>query len=160
MPIAKTKQPALKGGCRCGEIRYVARSAPLFSFACHCTDCQQLTSGAFSLGLTVPRDSFEVTKGEPRIWTKIADSGKPSHQYSCPNCAGWTHTLAEGSSEIIILRPTTLDNHKWVRPVGEIFTRSALPWATLATALSYETEFDDTQPLIDAFQAADLVPGS
>jgi len=32
----------LNGGCRCRAIRYQITEAPLFSFACHCTDCQQL----------------------------------------------------------------------------------------------------------------------
>ena len=150
----------LAGGCRCGRIRYTARSAPLFSFACHCTDCQQLSASAFSLGLVVPRDGFDVTEGDPRVWTKIADSGKPSHQYTCPDCAGWTHTLAEASAQAIILRPTTLDDHAWFRPVGEIFTRSAMPWAGLATPLSYETEFEETETLTATFRAAGIRPGT
>ena len=43
----------LVGGCRCGHIHYEITEQPWFGFACHCTDCQQLTASAFSLGITV-----------------------------------------------------------------------------------------------------------
>ena len=43
----------LQGGCRCGRVRYQIDDEPKFSFACHCTDCQQLSASAFSLALTV-----------------------------------------------------------------------------------------------------------
>jgi hypothetical protein len=45
---------AAEGGCFCGTVRYRITADPLFGFACHCTDCQQLTASAFSLGLAVP----------------------------------------------------------------------------------------------------------
>ena len=37
------------GGCLCGEIRYEITEAPHLVYACHCVDCQRLTSSAFSL---------------------------------------------------------------------------------------------------------------
>ena len=73
--------PPLDGGCRCGAIRFRVTGVPAFTFACHCTDCRQLTASAFSIGLAVPEDGFVVIDGEPRTWTKAADSGKPSYQY-------------------------------------------------------------------------------
>jgi len=58
----------------------------------------------------------------------------------------------------VIVRPTTLDDHRWFRPVAQIFTRSALPWATLPTLLTYETEFEDVEPLAKAFATASIAP--
>ena len=146
----------LDGGCRCGAIRYRVTGAPAFTFACHCTDCRQLTASAFSIGLVVPEDAFKVIDGEPRIWTKIADSGKPSHQYWCAICHGWTHTIAEGSPGMVVVRASTLDDSDWVRPVGQIFLRSAYPWARLPVSLNYEEEFEDTGPLKSAFAGSDI----
>ena len=122
----------LDGGCRCGAVRYRVTRDPLFVFACHCTDCRQLTAGAFSLGMPVPRDGFAVLAGEPRRWTKTADSGKPSHQFWCATCHGWTHTVAEHSPDAVIVRASTLDRSDWVRPVGQIFLRSGYHWARLS----------------------------
>ena len=33
------------GGCRCGAIRYEVTVAPVASVACHCRDCQYVSSG-------------------------------------------------------------------------------------------------------------------
>ena len=77
----------------------------------------------------------------------------------CPVCATWTHTETTGSPEVTVVRPSALDEHSWVRPVVQIFTRSALPWALMATAFSYEGEFADTAPLRAAFTAAGIRPG-
>jgi hypothetical protein len=85
----------LVGGCRCGHIRYEITEQPWFGFACHCTDCQQLTASAFSLGITVPESGFRLVQNRPQQWTKIGSSGRPSHQFTCPNCSGWTHTKPE-----------------------------------------------------------------
>ncbi len=103
-------------------------------------------------------DGFDVVDGEPRMWTKIADSGKPSHQHWCAVCHGWTHTTAEGSPGVIVVRASTLDSSDWVRPVGQIFLRSAYPWARLSVPLDYEQEFEDTAPLRSAFASSDIRP--
>jgi hypothetical protein len=149
----------LEGGCRCGAIRYGVTADPLTSFACHCTDCQHLSASAYSLALVVPKAAFGITKGEPQGWSKTGSSGKPSHQFTCPTCATWTHTKPESAAEYVIVRPMSLDEHAWFRPVAQIFTRSALPWASMPTLLSYESEFEDPAPLLAAYRAGGIGHG-
>lgn len=146
----------LLGGCRCGQIRYRVIGAPKFSFACHCTDCQQLSSSAYSLGLALAEQDFAIAQGEPRRWTKTGSSGQPAHQFRCPTCAVWTHTKPESVAGIIIVRPTTLDRHDWFRPIAQIYTRSALPWAHLATLFTYAEEFSTAEPLTKAYELAGI----
>jgi hypothetical protein len=38
------------GGCQCEAIRYEITEPPQSVYTCHCTDCQRLTSSAFSMG--------------------------------------------------------------------------------------------------------------
>ncbi len=149
----------LMGGCRCGLVRYRVTGPAKFSFACHCTDCQQLTSSAYSLGLVLAESHFAVDQGEPRVWTKQAEGGKPSHMYTCPTCAGWTHTRPESVDGLVVVRPTTLDEPRWFRPIAEIWTRSALPWARMPVPFSIDGEFEETKPLIEAFAASGMMPG-
>lgn len=150
----------LDGGCFCGALRYRITQAPLFTMACHCTDCQQMTASAFSLGMAVPKAGFALTSGvTPRTLDKTADSGATSTRYLCPECAGWTHTVTTGSPDVVVVRPSSLDQPGWVRPFAEIFTRSAHPWARMATAFSYEREFDDPSPIVAAFATSDIRPG-
>lgn len=149
----------LDGGCFCDTIRYRIGQPPLFTLACHCTDCQQMTASAFSLGLAVAKEGFTVTsETPPRALDKQAESGATSTRFVCPDCAGWTHTTTTGSPDSVIVRPSSLDESSWVRPIAEIFTRSALPWARLSTAFSYETEFEDPSPIVAAFKTSDIRP--
>ena len=46
------------GGCQCGNIRYEITEAPQSVYTCHCTDCQRLTSSAFSIGVVVAETAF------------------------------------------------------------------------------------------------------
>ena len=152
----------LSGGCRCGAVRYRVTQAPGFTFACHCTDCQQLSASAFSLGMVVLKEGFSVTEGDDAIhcWSKIGSSGKESRQFTCAVCSGWLYTQADSAAAFTIVRPTTLDDHRWVKPIAQIFTRSALPWALKQVQFSYETEFEDPAPIQQAFAVSGIRPGA
>lgn len=143
--------PMLAGGCRCGQLRYQLTGAPKFIFACHCTDCQRFSASAFAMGMVVDNGQFALAAGTTREWQKIASSGKPSSNFTCPVCATWTHTRPQSHPSLTIVRPSSLDEHGWMRPNAEIFTRSALPWARLAVQFSYEAEFSDPGPIASAF---------
>ena len=159
MPDAEQFALPMAGQCRCGRIRYKVTKPPSFIIACHCTDCQQLTSSAFSTGMAVPQDGFTL-QGEPDCWERTADSGGWSRQFTCPACKGWTHTRTQNAPRMVVVRPSTLIDHSWVRPIAQIFTASALPWALLQTSLSFEKEFEDPQQLEQAFAASGIAPGN
>ena len=72
------------GGCLRGQIRYEITEAPLLVDTCHCTDCQHLTSSAFSIALAVA--GFRLTGGEPRPLEAIAESGHVKVRWLCPTC--------------------------------------------------------------------------
>jgi len=148
----------ITGGCRCGSIRYEISKPPLFVMACHCTDCQEQTASAFSLGMPVEKSGFALT-GEPVVITKTGDSGKESRSYRCPVCAVWTHTTTDSSQDMVVVRPSTLDDTDWVNPVAQIFVRSAMSWAKLDVPHSYEKEFEDPNEIIATFRSAQTRDG-
>ena len=82
-------QLPLTGGCLCGALRYDISETPQMAYTCHCTDCQHLTGSAFSLAITVPDSAFRLTKGEPRLLQKIAESGRTVTRWLCPECGCW-----------------------------------------------------------------------
>ena len=53
------------GGCHCGKIRYEISEAPQLVYTCHCTDCQRLTSSAFSMGSSWRRPPFMAAGSSP-----------------------------------------------------------------------------------------------
>jgi hypothetical protein len=118
------------GGCQCGKIRYEITEVPQLVYTCHCTDCQHITSSAFSLGIALPEAAFRLTAGEPRTIERIPDSGRLNIRFVCPYCASWTHSKPRGGT--IRFRAGTLDDTSWLRPTRHIWTRSKQPWVTFA----------------------------
>src|SRR6516162_3639883 len=62
----------LTGSCQCGNIRYEITQSPQLVYTCHCTDCQRITSSAFSLGIALPETAFRLAAGEPRPLQRMA----------------------------------------------------------------------------------------
>ena len=148
------------GRCHCGHIGYEVTGAPKFVFACHCTDCQQLSASAYAIGMLLDSEALVIDEGKLSEYAKTADSGVISRQYSCGRCSTWLYTAKDNTPETVILRPSSLDDRAWVRPVAQIFTDSARPWALLATAFSLPGNVEAPERLIEAFAASDIRPST
>jgi hypothetical protein len=118
------------GGCQCGKIRYEITEAPQLVYLCHCTDCQRLTSSAFSIGVAVPESGFRLSGIGPRQLQRIADSGRISIRLVCPECGTWICGMPRGGMHRV--RGGTLDDTSWLRPTRHIWVRSKQPWITFA----------------------------
>jgi hypothetical protein len=136
----------LTGGCQCGTLRYTITEAPLQTYTCHCTDCQRLTSSAFSMAITVRDAAFRLTAGEPRLVQKTAESGRVVTRWLCPDCAAWICSsplpAATPADTVRRVRAGTLDDRSWLRPTAHFWTRSKQPWVTLSEG----DEIFETQP--------------
>lgn len=139
----------LAGGCRCGRVRFAITAPPLLTMACHCTGCQRMTAGAFSLSAAIPSEAFEITEGEPVVGGL---HGADRH-YFCGWCMSWMFTRADGLDWFVNIRPTLLDGRAWTTPFVETWTREKLPWARTAALHSFETlpAFEDFARLTDEF---------
>lgn len=125
----------LTGGCQCGALRYEIAEAPAATYTCHCTDCQRLSGSAFSVAITVPERAFRLTRGEPLVVHRTADSGRIVARWLCPECGGWVvggPQPGSGRGETIRrVRAGTLDDTVWLRPTAHFWTRSKQPWVVL-----------------------------
>src|SRR5260370_18969587 len=79
------------GGCLCGKIRYEITEAPQLVYTCHCTDCQRLTSSAFSIAIAVNDRAFHLTGIEPRLMHAVADVGRRKTRWVYPECGCWSY---------------------------------------------------------------------
>jgi hypothetical protein len=146
--------PPYTGGCQCGAIRYRVTAEPLTVYACHCTECQKQTSSAFGLSMVFPADAFALTAGAPRAWIRTADSGRDVTGHFCPACGTriWHEPAARPGT--ITLKPGTLDDTSWFRPVANVWTRSAQPWVRIdPDLLNFETQPDTAEPLGERYRA-------
>jgi hypothetical protein len=73
--------------------------------------------------------SFRLLAGTPRIYTRIADSGRKREQGFCEQCGSPLYATAPGPEPRVYgLRVGTIDQRAQLRPAVHIWTRSALPW--------------------------------
>lgn len=115
------------GGCHCGKITYEADIDPDKAGLCHCTDCQTLTSSAFSLFVPVPKEKFRL-RGESRVYVKTAESGNRRAQAFCPECGTRIYASAEKDPLVFNLRLGTVRQRAALSPRVQLWCRSALPW--------------------------------
>lgn len=115
------------GGCHCGKITYEADIDPDKAGLCHCTDCQTLTSSAFSLFVPVPKEKFRL-RGESRVYVKTAESGNRRAQAFCPECGTRIYASAEKDPLVFNLRLGTVRQRAALSPRAQLWCRSALPW--------------------------------
>ena len=120
-----------EGGCQCGEIRYEISGDPLTVAVCHCTDCQQQSGSAFGISMVVRREAFRILKGEPRSYTKTADSGNTVECLFCGTCGNRIFHRPSAFPGNLNLKPGTLDDTSWIEPGMQVWTSSRQPWVTI-----------------------------
>jgi hypothetical protein len=133
-----------QGQCRCGTVRIEAAGPPLVTMACHCTGCQRMTGGAFSVSSFYPADRFAVKHGKTvRGGLKTG----PDHEF-CPDCMSWMFTRAAEIEGFVNVRSTMFDDAQLHRPYVEMYLGEAIPGAASGAVRSYagfpqESEFPE-----------------
>ncbi|MBP0022104.1 MAG: GFA family protein [Cyanobacteria bacterium SBLK] len=142
------------GGCQCGQIRYEIRAIPLTLYACHCTECQKQSSSAFGMSMPVPRDAVIILKGKPKQWKRISHSGREVNCFFCGECGTRLFHNPERNPKISNIKPGTLDDTSWLKPVGHTWTKSAQKWVILNDGmLNYKKQPHNFNPLFEQFKA-------
>ena len=124
-----------EGRCRCNGVRFMLAGAPLITMACHCTGCQRMTGGAFSLSTLYPSEALTITAGEP----VLGGMRGATRHYFCPDCMSWLFTRPEGLDEYVNVRSPMLTDAPAHRPFMEAWTRERLPWGSTGALRSFET---------------------
>ncbi|KAK4688927.1 hypothetical protein P7C73_g1190, partial [Tremellales sp. Uapishka_1] len=75
----------LTGTCLCGACQVTIEHQPAAQLACHCTDCQKVSGGAFTANLLVPPEEVQI-RGEVKEYTTNALSGGSITRFFCPLC--------------------------------------------------------------------------
>ena len=121
----------LSGRCLCGAITYRAEAPRTCHYVCHCADCRRYGGAAGHYAIIVAAADLHVA-GDPRIWTKPADSGRTVARYFCGACGGHLFTSPWPEATRFSIKAGTLDDPEAYRPDAEIWAKSRVPWARLA----------------------------
>ncbi|HEY9578702.1 MAG TPA: GFA family protein [Rhizorhapis sp.] len=115
----------IKGGCLCGECRYVSHAEPINIRACHCHRCQKATGAPFYARVMVPLDS--ISMAGPIGWFN-AESGV--RRGFCTQC-GTTLFSERQNANTIGLTMGSLDEPDLFEPTEHIWTSSKQAWLSL-----------------------------
>jgi hypothetical protein len=135
------------GACLCGQIQYEAEVDPSRVAFCHCTDCQINSGSPMSWVVQVVGDQFRLTRGELKMFVKVAESGRRRALGFCPECG--TRIVAKpeaGEPGFISLRAGSIRQRSELRPRVHVWARSAQPWIDELPGLPKM----DQQPLMAA----------
>jgi hypothetical protein len=119
------------GTCQCGAVHYVVKQAPIVTVVCHCTDCQKISAGAFTITMLVKREDFELVRGKLGVFDRPAESGNIARCYFCPTCSNRIYHEDPEKPEVIRVKPGTFDDTSIIQPQMHVWTRNAQAWVKL-----------------------------
>ena len=127
-------QVPFTGGCACGAIRYECSTNPVFSWMCHCRDCQRASGSAFCPVLYVEKAALTI-KGESRYHDVQAESGNVVSRGFCPQCGSPVFIQAELVPSLQGLWAASLDDPSQFQPSVQVWCGSAQSWDCLHPTL-------------------------
>jgi hypothetical protein len=116
------------GGCACGAIRYECSTEPMLMGNCHCRDCQRASGTGYSSAVLVPASTVNIVKGEPKYHSVTAASGRTARRGFCAECGSPLFADNTSGSGMMAIKPASLDDPSWFKPMADIWTSSAQPW--------------------------------
>ena len=135
----------LTGGCLCGAVRYTLRDGFRFRpYACHCTDCQTRTGGAFSEHMLFAKQDIDI-EGDLDSGTYEQPSGALSTIWGCAKCKVRVFAENDKRPGFASLRCGTLDRSHEVVPAAHLWVSSKQAWVTLPDRIPALAEQPQTQ---------------
>jgi hypothetical protein len=131
---------AIEGGCLCGALRYRATRASEVPAFCHCRTCRKASAAPVVAWITVARDDFAFTQGQPRSYR----SSERVVRTFCPTC-GTPLTYANDEYPAALdVTTASLDEPERFPPRDHVWTSHALPWLELVDTLPRHEKFRPT----------------
>jgi hypothetical protein len=122
----------VKGACQCGNVTYELTEPPFLVVACHCKECQKLSTSAYSITAMVKAQSLNV-QGELKHWERGSDSGAINAAKFCPECGNriYHYNPAEPEKIKLKLKPSNLENTRLIQPTVHLWVSEKQPWVEI-----------------------------
>lgn len=117
-----------KGGCLCGNVRYIAKAEPIFPHLCSCTVCRRWSGAPTLAWVEFPLENFSWEPDTSAL--NFFQSSAKTQRGSCANCASAICAIDDGYENISIVMGS-LDRPNLIVPDIQHSYRSARPkwWA-------------------------------
>lgn len=129
----------IDGACHCGRISFTAEVDPARVIVCHCTDCQVMSGSPFRAVVPAVIEHFHL-RGEPKRYVKVAASGNKRVQAFCGECGTPLFATAPENPTSVNIRTGCIRQRHELKPVKQLWQRSALPWIDTVCTLPGSAE--------------------
>jgi len=120
----------VEGSCQCGGVKYQLLSEPLVIIACHCKECQKLSTSAFSITAMVNVDTVRF-EGEMKEWRRTAESGNINGARFCPTCGNRIYHFNPDDPSKIKLKPSNLSDTSLIQPTVHVWVSEKQDWVRI-----------------------------
>ncbi|MEG3754485.1 GFA family protein [Psychromonas arctica] len=117
----------IKGSCQCGEVTYDLLEPPLMVVACHCKECQKLSTSAFSITAVVTTKSVKFS-GAMKEWSRPSDSGNINGAKFCPSCGNRLYHFDPNDPDKLKLKPSNLADTRIIKPTVHVWLSEKQDW--------------------------------
>jgi hypothetical protein len=113
-----------RGGCMCGQIRYVITHEPLVTSLCHCRSCRLATGAPSAAWVIVPLAGLAIEQGTPMTYR----SSPTVERTFCGRCGTSLTYHRVDRPDSIDIHTATLDEPDAFPPVREIWLEEKIAW--------------------------------
>lgn len=119
----------IKAACQCGQLTYTLFEKPKMVLACHCTECQKLSTSPFSVTAIVAASGIEF-QGELSEWSRSADSGNTNSAKFCPHCGNriYHYNPDDLGTIKLKLKPVNLPESSIFEPSAHVWVSEKVSW--------------------------------
>lgn len=135
----------VQGRCQCGQVSYEILEEPDFVIACHCRECQTLSTSVFSLTAFLPESRIRF-HGEMKYWERKADSGNISAAKFCPECGNRIYHFNPEAPQVVKLKIGHLSDDSWIAPDAHIWVKEKQAWFQIPEGIP-QFEAQPTAPI-------------
>lgn len=128
---------AIEGGCLCGHVRYRIGGPVNAAAYCHCKMCRKAGGAPVSAWISVAKDHFAFTAGEPAVYL----SSPGAQRRFCLQCGSQLTFESDRYPDDINVTVGTLDKPDAHPPQYHVWTASAVSWLRLDEHLPAYEQF-------------------
>lgn len=126
------------GACQCGAVTYRVSGESINCFVCHCSQCQKQSASAFGMALWIANYRLSCDSSDLRSWSRRTPGGQDIVADFCGRCGSRLFHRQSTRTQMISIKPGTLDSAGSLRPVAHIWTALAQSWVVIPDdCLSY-----------------------
>lgn len=119
----------VEGACQCGQVSYKLHQPPKMVLACHCIECQKLSTSPFSVTAIVAMEDIEIS-GELKEWARLAESGNKNFAKFCPDCGNrvYHYNPDDQSTLKLKLKASSPNDHSVFEPTAHVWVSEKQDW--------------------------------